>query len=237
MNITRVHVPWYTHKPRTMPPRLILIHATRGNTTPERQYMATINHFSSVPDSGGWASTADYVVGAQGEAAQFRDVTLNHGSWSAGYGAGGPATEYGVDEAAIAIEVAQSAMLEPYRNAAIETLAQLVAPLVERYGIPLHRIGYWSQRRSEPIPTGFIGHEDTANGKRTGKSDPGPLFPWRALFDRVAEINRKEEPVTLSKPLTVVQRSLLRVIFPGSAAVPIEPTSDGRNQYRLVLPK
>ncbi len=49
------------------------------------------------------------------------------------------------------------------------------------------RIESWSQLRSEAVPEGFIGHEDTANGVKLGKTDPGAAFPWTTFLDMVRD--------------------------------------------------
>ena len=48
-----IHPPAYTHRPRTQPPRIIIIHATRGETTQALQYQATVNWFRSSSGAGG----------------------------------------------------------------------------------------------------------------------------------------------------------------------------------------
>ena len=45
----------------------------------------------------------------------------------------------------------------------------------------------WNQLRSEDVPRGLTGHDETANGRRLGKSDPGPNFPWHDFVTRLRE--------------------------------------------------
>lgn len=35
-----------------------------------------------------------------------------------------------------------------------------------------------TQRKDQPFPRGFTAHDETANGKKLGKTDPGPRWPW-----------------------------------------------------------
>lgn len=53
----------------------------------------------------------------------------------------------------------------PYSETQFKKIAALVKDIVERYQIP---------------PTNILGHSDIAP---TRKQDPGPLFPWKRLYD------------------------------------------------------
>lgn len=187
-------VPAHTRRARPVADAidLIIIHATRGDAPATAQFGATVNWFFASPDFGGWGPTADALAGARGEKAVFTrlgnagEYRTRHGSFSAGYGAHGSAREFSADERGYAIEIAQSAALEDYTDAAIAAAADLARPIVLAHNIPLVRITYWSQLRDERVPRGFIGHDDTANGRKTGKSDPGAKFPWGRFFQLIA---------------------------------------------------
>jgi N-acetyl-anhydromuramyl-L-alanine amidase AmpD len=168
---------------------LILIHATRGPTTPQLQYRATINWFAfpSLTEKAkrklrGWGPMADFCVGYNGELAQFGDYQTTRPNWSAGYGAKGVAT-WPADAHAISIEVAQSDKLEPYSEASLKTLTWLCQRLMDEYNIPADFFLDVNQRMDQPIPRGFTGHENLANGERLGKTDPGVKFPWIPFMD------------------------------------------------------
>ncbi len=186
-------VPAHTRRTRPVTGQidLIIIHATRGDAPATAQFAATTNWFGAAPDMGGWGPTADALAGAKGEKAVFTraggasEYRTRHGSFSAGYGGKGASQEFSADERGYAIEIAQSASLEAYTDAAIAAAADLARPIVQAHNIPLVRVSYWSQLRSEAVPRGFIGHEDTANGRKTGKSDPGPKFPWARFFELI----------------------------------------------------
>jgi hypothetical protein len=198
-NIARVTVPDFTNRPRKYAPSIICIHATRGHTSMELQDESVINWFAATPDRGGWGSTADFLVSSDGAITQFRDIDAHYGAYAAGYGQYGPPKEYAVDEHAISIEVAQPAynrgeqppMFTPDSLAAAAWLAR---HLSDEYDIPLVKIPFWYQLRSDPVPRGLLGHEDTANGKRLGKHDPGPAFNWGEFLKMCR--NAYVEPLT-----------------------------------------
>lgn len=181
----------------------VQIHATRGSTTMDRQVQAAENHFAYQVNRGGWGSSAEYAVGPDrrigGRIAivRFGDWRTTYSSWSAGYGARLPLGryEYGAAERGIAIEVAQPPRRDlgrylsgdsdvPFTPATVAAVAWLCRRLnhvlVAAGGtaIPAVRIASWDQLRSRPVPRGYIGHEDLANGKKLGKSDVGAMWPW-----------------------------------------------------------
>lgn len=190
--IERIAYSGVARRHRAQDPRLIIVHATRGPTTPERQVEATINWFARVNvverarrRLAGWSPMADFAVG-YGRVVQIGDYRTTRSNWSAGYGRHGPGVEWGADEWSIAIEVAQSDRLEPYDAQTIDDLVWLCRRLITEFpSIAPRRIVTWDQRRGEPVPSGLIGHEDTAHGLRTGKSDPGPRFPWDDVLARL----------------------------------------------------
>lgn len=176
--------PWL-RKPRHHKPRIIVIHATRGATTPDKQYQATVNWMKSPNNANNrmyptWGSSCDYIVGAKGEVAMVGKPQTTRANWSAGYGESGT---WALDEYAIAIETAQSDAKEPFTMEALLALADLSRRLTSNNDIKIRRIfpvlPQWG-----PVPSGFVGHEDSANGVELGKSDPGKQFPWKAfIFD------------------------------------------------------
>lgn len=174
-----------------------IIHATRGAAN-GNQFLGTINWFTSANNGGAdWGPSADMVIGGvgphDGEVALFTDLSRDeHPRWSAGRGAAGtfPADEYG-----FSVEVAQSAALEDYTDLQVQRVAEVMAACNRRWGIPLRRIDHLEQIPGKAIPRGWVGHEDTANGRFTGKSDPGDKFPWARCF---AAAEALLVPVTLT---------------------------------------
>lgn len=231
----------------------IQIHATRGPTPMDRQVQATENTFGDTgyDRAGGWGPSADWVVGPDHREGgnivivQFGDPWRTFSSWSSGYGSHGAATEYGAAEIGAAIEVAQPPkMVEgryvkgdsdvPFTMATIDAVAWLCNhindELVRRGGdpIPPVRILHWSQKRDEPIPRGFIGHEDLANGVRLGKTDPGVMWPWD---DFLMKVGVQIEPI--SPPISN-RTAALAAWRRGVHPLPME---EGEYHYDLRIPR
>ncbi len=186
--IKKVPRPSYCSRPRVRKPTLFIIHATRGHTSLNLQDDATLSWFQNAPNRGGWGSTADVLISADDDFVyEFGDIMHEHSTWSAGYGGLGPAYEYGADECAISIECAQTDAQEPFTDRVLEKLVWYVQTRSRDFklDIPAYHVTEWSQRRNLPIPTGFIGHDETANGRKLGKSDPGKQFPWAEFLRRV----------------------------------------------------
>lgn len=189
MAVERVTVPSYCRRPRQHPVSLILVHSTRGPTTMALQYSATVGWFKrgSGGSAGvGWGANSDALIGAGGEVAEFGDWRTTRANWSAGFGGSGPPTEHGADEHALSIELAQPTNADAYTEACIAAFIAYVRPIMAEFGIPAVRIPFWAQLTSAVVPRGLIGHQDTANGKRTGKSDPGDVFPWASVLLELA---------------------------------------------------
>lgn len=173
----------------------IQIHATRGPVAMDRLVQATENWFAAageLPDGndhGNWGSSADFVIGADhrinGKIAivRFGDWRTTFSTWSAGFGAS-VANTVSASSVGVAIEVAQPLKHDPFTDETIDGLVWLCGHIndeLDRIGaqrVPAVRIDTWDQTLAAPVPRGYIGHEDLANGERLGKSDPGPQFPW-----------------------------------------------------------
>jgi len=91
--------------------------------------------------------------------------------------------------------------------------------------------------RGSPVPRGFIGHEDTANGRSSGKSDPGARFPWEALFRRIKEIL---DPPEFPPRLTVdeaAQAAALWALRQGGYDLRPLRRKPGREEHLLIMPE
>ena len=105
--------------------------------------------------------SAHYLVERDGAIVQLVDERAR--AWHAGDSLWGAVRD--LNSASIGIELDNDGT-EPYPAAEIDSLLRLLADLRERYSLPA---------------ANFLGHSDIAP---TRKTDPGPLFPWRALAAR-----------------------------------------------------
>ena len=86
--------------------------------------------------------------------------------------------------------------LDPFTPEQIDSLAQLTAELAERYQFPVERIPFLSQTGTPP--RGICTHEDSANGRKTGKTDPGPMFPWAQFLTAAAAYMMEEDEMGMT---------------------------------------
>lgn len=192
--------PWLA-VPRTRPIRLIVIHATRGDTTQDKQYQATKNWMLSAQNnSGGWGGSTNRIISHEGQQCIAWPDEMQP-TWSAGYGT---ASVWAIDEYAISFELAQRTRTELFTEATLARAAHEVALLCAKHGIP----PVWLDRvdQTGAVPTGITGHENTDNGRKLGKTDPGVgvSFDTAAFIKRViAELHPMgpgEEPAAPGRP-------------------------------------
>jgi N-acetylmuramoyl-L-alanine amidase len=120
--------------------------------------------------------SAHYVVPDQprvehGEPVVWQLAPESQRAWHAGVSAWQGTTE--LNAASIGIENVNLGPIDtpqgrtwlPYPPAQVDALIRLAKDIVTRYGIP---------------PTRVVGHSDIAPQR---KIDPGPLFPWKQLYD------------------------------------------------------
>lgn len=162
----------------------IIWHASRSTHryTPEVELQAVINWFTD-PDNGDWgagiAGMSNYAIGG-GKLVRCVPEELV------------PRYSAGVhDFRAISIEVVQGLPDMEYDPRDIALCQELAADLSHRCGFPRRRIPF-----VDGANTGWpgeVGHEDTAQGRGSGKSDPGPLF-WRdyRMEGPVSAVTREE---------------------------------------------
>jgi N-acetyl-anhydromuramyl-L-alanine amidase AmpD len=133
----------------------VVIHSTRGGTADaETDYRATINWFLNPASE----VSAHMVVGPSRVCRMVPDDEV---AWHAGEN----------NHTHLGMEIAQTRVDAPYSDSQYRAAAAVVRGWCERYGIPMEHVGSQTQR-------GLIGHQETEQGRRVGKSDPGPTFNW-----------------------------------------------------------
>lgn len=140
---------------------IVIIHSTRSGVRPyyELEYQATINWLT-----GPSGLSIHWVVGRNPneKARLVRDDCQAFHAGEHNYEAWG-------------IEVCQSMPNDNYGDEQLAQLVQICKGYVADFGVASIHTLSMSQ-------SGFIGHEETPQGKRAGKSDPGNPFPWERFI-------------------------------------------------------
>jgi len=137
----------------TRRPVAVVLHYTAGQTAADS--LRTLK----TANSNGPVS-AHYLLGKDGTLYQLVDERKR--AWHAGGGRWGTLTD--LNSTSIGIEIDNDGR-SPYPEVQIERLILLLEDVTRRLGIPRQQV---------------IGHSDLAPGR---KVDPGPLFPWKRLYD------------------------------------------------------
>ena len=172
----------------------LMLHSTRSGQTSGDDGPRTEGWWNNpnniVSDQPPWGSYADILLFEDGTQVICTDWDREHAAWTAGYGNAGtwPAGHHYIQ-----IEIAQGNTLDPFTPEQIDSLAQLTAELAERYQFPIERIPFLSQTGTPP--RGICTHEASANGRKSGKTDVGPMFPW-VQFLAAAAAYMEEDAVT-----------------------------------------
>lgn len=158
----------------------VMLHSTRSTVEAGDDGPRTERWWNNPNNNqGGWGSYADGLLYEDGTQVVCTDPDNEHASWTAGYGDAGT---WAAGIHYFQIEIAQGTTDEPFKPAQIDSLAQWVAELAKRYNFPIVRIPFLSQQGIPP--RGICTHEDSANGRKSGKSDPGPMFPWAEFLSK-----------------------------------------------------
>ncbi|MEK6592759.1 MAG: N-acetylmuramoyl-L-alanine amidase [Pseudomonadota bacterium] len=132
-------------------PNFVILHHTSGHSTARA--------LSTLADPASEVS-AHYLIARDGKIYYLVDELKR--AWHAGASYWGGNRD--LNSASIGIELDNSGV-EPYAEAQIAALLELLADLQARHGIPT---------------ANFLGHGDVAPGR---KVDPGAQFPWRRLAE------------------------------------------------------
>ncbi len=139
--------------------RTVIIHATRSGTSMNpTEFMGTLNYMSQVG-----TVSSHWVISRTGITA--RVVNDNREAWHAQED----------NDNAWGIELEQGVEDDGFTDAQMTVLVAVCRGYRDDFGVPaIHAIN--------STIGGFIGHQETAQGIRNGKSDPGHLFPWPSFI-------------------------------------------------------
>ena len=167
----------------------VVIHSTRSGTSMNpTEFTGTLNWFNN-PDS---KVSSHWVIARDGRKA--RVIRDDWQSWHAGIH---NATHWG-------IELEQGVESDGFTPEQMDALVAVCKGYVEMGVPPFHGM------------IGFIGHQDTPQGRGVGKSDPGSLFNWDWFFTQL----RAEPPPPAQPYVTYVKTGF----------------SDGTEWYLEVVP-
>lgn len=179
-----------------------MLHCTRsGRANNPLEFEGTEGWWSNPNNKQGvepnaFGSYADWLVDNQtGEQVQCTAVSVSEfAKWTAGYGNG---NTWAAGHYYIQIEMCQALQSDGFTSIVIDSTAQLMADLAHVFKFPLTRLPYLTQTGTPP--RGITAHDNCANGRVYGKSDPGSNFPWEMFLSKAqAYFNGTgdEEPMT-----------------------------------------
>ncbi len=192
-------------------PNYVIIHHTAQNSVDHTLKTFTLRRTSV---------SSHYVIDKDGEIYQM--LNDYYRGWHAGAGKWGNSTD--LNSSSIGIELDNNGT-EPFAEAQIESLLELLEVLKERHGIP---------------PANFIGHADIAPGR---KVDPNPNFPWETLaeegfghwYDEI-EVSPKVvgDSLISSKEIREIGLAENEILEEGKAADSLHLTIDPKLALRVI---
>lgn len=144
--------------------RTVIIHSTRsGVSMNPSEFVGTLNYMSTAG-----TTSSQWVIGRSGVTA--RVVPDNKQAWHAGSD----------NDNAWGIELEQGVEADGFTADQLASLVEVCKGYMQDFAVPpVH-----ATNSSQP---GFIGHQETAQGKGSGKSDPGRLFDWGWFINALTE--------------------------------------------------
>ena len=134
----------------------VFIHCTRSGRIPMNpsEFEGTLNYMSR-PGT----TSSQWVVSRTGIAA--RVVRDDHQAWHAGID----------NDNGWGIEIEQAVEDDGFTSEQLWKVVEICRGYRDDFNVPPRRV-------FDSHPGGFVGHQDTLQGRRSGKSDPGRWFPW-----------------------------------------------------------
>lgn len=167
--------------------RGVMIHATRSGRYDNDDGPGTEN-WGNNPNNGG--AFQDAIVGGDGTRILCTNIERDEQPlWCAGWG--GDET-WNAQDYYLMVEFSQGTIDSRYTFEEIDSGAQLVGRWAKQYGFEIIRIPELWQ--TGYAPEGLCTHDRSANGRKLGKSDPGPLFPWEEFIRRATAYRDGRDP-------------------------------------------
>lgn len=154
--------------------RTVVIHATRsGVSMNPSEFEGTLNYMSR-PGT----TSSHWVIARDG-----RTARVVHDVYQAWHGQEDNDNAWG-------IELEQGDEADGFTPAQLDSLVRVCCGYIEDFGVA-------AVHATASTQAGFIGHQETAQGRRNGKSDPGRLFPWEWFInalqgDDMSEAEKQE---------------------------------------------
>lgn len=182
--------------PLTSQPKVVVIHATRSGIatkTDAEELLSTLNWFVN-PDG----ASSHWVLS---EIERVRVVADDLLAWHVGY----------LNGKSRGVELTQPTIDRPFTDGHYENAALIGRHYVSLGVVPVW-LPYWD---GNTVESGFVAHEDTIQGRQSGKSDPGPQFDRQRFITSLSE----EEDMAAATPEDVREtaRALSRYLRTGSA--------------------
>lgn len=149
----------------------VMIHTTRGGRSAGDDGPGTEKWGNNLNNTGAFWDGLVFESGQQVRGCP--DENSLQPLWCAGFGDNGT---WSAQDFYFQLELAQGTIDDLFPHEQLVSAAQWVAELATIHKFTIRRILYLSQ---VGFPEdGICSHEGSANGRKLGKSDPGPMFPW-----------------------------------------------------------
>lgn len=157
-DITRLS-PNVNAAPMPLGTRTVIIHCTRsGHSMNPSEFEGTLSYMSQ-PGT----TSSHWVIARDGRKA--RVVPDNRQAWHASED----------NDNAWGIELEQGVEDDGFTPEQLIALAEVCKGYRDDFGVPVYHA-------HDSGSGGFVGHQETAQGRRYGKSDPGRFFPWEQFI-------------------------------------------------------
>jgi N-acetyl-anhydromuramyl-L-alanine amidase AmpD len=156
-------------QPALLTAQTVIIHATRsGISMNPSEFMGTLNYMTRQG-----TVSSHWVIARDGQTA--RVIGDNHQAWHAQED----------NDNTWGIEIEQGVETDGFTPEQMASLVAVCKGYVADFGVaPAHV--------QDSKTSGFVGHQETVQGRRNGKSDPGSLFDWDGFIAALKEDDLSE---------------------------------------------